>query len=149
MYDKPRFPSNFFWGVSTAAHQIEGHQNNNWSQWEPEIADSLADSAYDRLSSMVPRWELIKDEATNSTNYISGEAVDHYHRFREDFDIVRELNLNAYRFSVEWSRIEPEPGQFSQEALDYYEAIVDSLLERNIEPFLVLHHFTNPASPGR
>lgn len=143
-YQSRRFPEGFLWGVSTAAHQIEGHQHNNWNQWEPEVADSLADSAHDRLGGVVPRWELIKDEATNPDDYVSGDAVDHYQRFREDIDIACDLNLNAYRFSVEWSRIEPEPGRFDQEALDHYEAIVDSLLERGIEPFLVLHHFTDP-----
>lgn len=142
--EQHHLPAGFLWGASTAAHQVEGHQHNNWSRWESRVADQLAADAYGRLHGVVPRWELIKDEATSSDNYISGDAADHYHRFEEDFDILKELNLNAYRFSIEWSRIEPECGQFDQEALDHYEAVVDALLERGIEPFIMLHHFTNP-----
>lgn len=142
--EQHHLPAGFLWGASTAAHQVEGHQHNNWSRWEPRVADQLAADADRRLHGVVPRWELIKDEATSPDNYISGDAADHYHRFEEDFDILEELNLNAYRFSIEWSRIEPECGQFDQEALDHYEAVVDALLERGIEPFIMLHHFTNP-----
>ncbi|PSO44094.1 hypothetical protein BRC21_01920 [Candidatus Saccharibacteria bacterium SW_7_54_9] len=139
------FPDGFLWGASTAAHQVEGHQHNNWSLWEAGAAEELAATAPDRLAEEVPRWDEIRDEATNPGNYISGEAADHYHQYERDFDILRELGLNAYRFSVEWSRIEPEKGRFNQEALNHYEAVVDALRERNIEPFVVLHHFTDPA----
>lgn len=138
------FPAGFLWGASTAAHQVEGHQLNNWSVWEPTVADRLAETAPERLQDMAPDWNLIKEEATDRDAYISGEAADHYHRYEEDFDTLAELDLSAYRFSVEWSRIEPEYGQFNQEALDHYEDVVDALLERNIEPFIMLHHFTNP-----
>ncbi len=139
-----RFPDGFLWGASTAAHQVEGHQDNNWSRWEPAVANRLAETAPDRLRDTVPDWDLIKDDATDPNSYISGQAVDHYNRYEEDFDILAELGLNAYRFSVEWSRIEPEPGKFDQEALDHYETVVDALRERGIEPFIMLHHFTNP-----
>lgn len=139
-----QFPDGFLWGASTAAHQVEGHQDNNWSRWEPKVADRLAETAPARLQGLVPDWDLIRDEATDPDAYISGEAADHSHRYEEDFDLMRSLGLNAHRFSVEWSRIEPEPGEFDQAALDHYEAVVDALRDRGIEPFLVLHHFTNP-----
>lgn len=141
---RPEFPPGFLWGASTAAHQVEGRQDNNWSRWEPTVADRLAETAPERLQGMASDWGLIKDEATDPDAYISGEAADHYNRYEEDFDILAELGLNAYRFSVEWSRVEPEYGQFDRKALDHYEAVVDALRERKIEPFVMLHHFTNP-----
>lgn len=139
-----KFPENFLWGASTAAHQAEGNQRNNWSRWESEIAEQLAESAKDRLEDVVPDWELIKDQASKSNNYISGIAADHYRRYEEDFDIMERLNFNAYRFSVEWSRIEPEPGRYDQEALHHYRRMVLALKRRGIEPILCLHHFTDP-----
>lgn len=74
----------------------------------------------------------------------SGLACDHYRRFRDDFDLARELSQNAHRFSVEWSRIEPQEGVFNDEALAHYQDVVRALRERNLEPIVTLHHYTNP-----
>jgi beta-glucosidase len=138
------FPPDFLWGAATAAHQVEGGQDNNWSEWEPLVAESLAASAEARLSERVPGWEKIKDDATDPANYISGQAVDHYHRYQEDFDMLAEIGLNSYRFSVEWARIEPRPGKFDDGELGHYKDMVDALRARGIEPIVTLHHFTNP-----
>ncbi len=74
--------------------------------------------------------------------YQNGSA--HWKRWQEDFRLLKQIGVNAYRFSVEWARIEPERGQINRAALDQYERMIDQLLEFGIEPFLTLHHFTHP-----
>lgn len=139
-----KLPNDFLWGAATAAHQVEGHQNNNWSVWEASVADKLAADAEKRLASEVPDWAAIASEASDPKNYISGDAVDHWNRYEEDFDIMKSLGLNAYRFSVEWSRVEPEPGKYDASALAHYLAMVKALKVRGITPLVTLHHFTDP-----
>ncbi len=119
------FGEDFLWGSATAAHQVEGNcTNNNWFQFE---------SAVD---------EKGKPRVLNHQQ--AGIACDHWHRYKEDIQLMKALSLNAYRFSVEWSKIEPKPGAFDEAALDHYEQVVDELLVNGIEPMVTLHHFTNP-----
>jgi len=113
-----KFPDGFFWGASTSSHQVEGGQHNDWSEWE--------------------KLGKINDGTQ------SGRAVDHWYRYAEDFDIARSLGHNAHRFSIEWSRIEPQPGQWNEAALAHYRDVVRALRERGMEPFVTLWHFTNP-----
>jgi beta-glucosidase len=115
----PSFPKGFLWGASTAGHQVEGG-NVNADMWPME-------------------W------ATNSTfDEPSGDACDHYHRYPEDIAILAELGLNAYRFSVEWSRVEPEPGFYSRAALDHYGRMLESCLNQGVTPVVTYNHFTVP-----
>lgn len=137
------FPKHFFWGASTASHQVEGGNNNQWTVWELAHARELAQTAHQRLS-WLPRWYAIKDQAEEPENYVSGEGVEHYSRYKEDFKLLGELNLNAFRFSVEWSRIEPQEGKWDQEALTHYKEYIAELRRLKIEPFLNLWHWTNP-----
>jgi len=75
----------------------------------------------------------------------AGMACDHYHRYEEDFDLAKDiLHNNAYRFSIEWSRIEPEKGRWDLEEIEHYKKVLLALHKRNIIPFITLHHFTNP-----
>ncbi|NPV88027.1 glycoside hydrolase family 1 protein [Coprothermobacteraceae bacterium] len=109
----------FLWGVATAAHQVEGGNfNNDWWLWEQQGGIKTGDS--------------------------SAVACDHYHRYKEDFELIKFLNNNAYRFSVEWSRIEKEEGVFDEDAIDHYVDMLETLREMRIEPVLTLHHFTIP-----
>src|SRR5277367_946068 len=95
---KPKiFPKNFFWGASTAAHQVEGGNYNDWSVWELAHAKELAQTAHQRLTHL-DNWSEIKKEAEDPNNYVSGKGVEHYKRYRQDFDIVKELNMNSFRF---------------------------------------------------
>jgi beta-glucosidase len=114
-----RFPDGFLWGAATAAHQIEGgNVNNDW--WAREHApDSVCVE-------------------------VSGDACDSYHRYGEDIEILARLGLASYRFSLEWSRIEPEDGEFSRAALDLYRRMVGTCLQSGVVPNLTLHHFTIP-----
>jgi len=113
------FPEGFLWGTATAAHQIEGgNVNNDWWEWEHQPNSGCAES--------------------------SGDACDSLHRWPEDVDLVASMGLGAYRFSLEWSRIEPAEGEFSIAALDYYRRICSALRERNIVPVVTFHHFTTP-----
>lgn len=112
-----KFPDNFLWGAATASHQVEGNnRSNDW--WSHEVADELP--------------------------YKSGQACDHYSRYLEDFDLAKSLGHNAHRLSIEWSRIEPEEGQFDEAEISHYAEVVQSLNDRNLEPLVTLHHFTNP-----
>ena len=137
------FPKHFFWGASTASHQVEGNTYNQWTKWELEHAQELAQTAHQRLS-WLPNGQQIKDQAEEPENYVSGKGVDHYNRYKEDFQIARQLNLNAFRFTIEWSRIEPEEGAWNAEAIDHYKTYIRELRAQKLEPFLNLWHWTAP-----
>jgi beta-glucosidase len=113
------FPDGFLWGAATAAHQIEGNNlNNDW-------------------------WKLEHDAARFGVQF-SGDACDSYHRFDEDMRLLASAGLNAYRFSFEWSRIEPSPGKFSRALLAHYRRMIDTALGLGLTPVVTLHHFTHP-----
>jgi len=112
-----RFPRDFLWGAATSAHQVEGGNTlNDWWDWE--------------AAGRVPER--------------SGAAADHYRRYRSDFDLAQALEHTAHRFSLEWSRIEPEEGRWSDEAIAHYRDALLALHERGIEPVVTLHHYTMP-----
>ncbi len=135
------FPKDFFWGSATSAYQVEGGNLNDWSQWEEKNAEKLAHSAKKYWKS----WQRKKfPQMLYPDNYICGQACDHYHRYEEDFDWIKSLHQNAYRFSVEWSRVEPEEGKFNKRELEHYRQMVMALRDRGIEPFITLKHFANP-----
>jgi beta-glucosidase len=140
---KYRFPKHFLWGASTASHQVEGGTLNQWSVWELSHAQEFASKAEQSLS-WVPEWQHIKKQATDPNNYVSGKGVDHYNRFREDFDIVKDLNFSAFRFGIEWARLEPVDGQWDEEAVEHYRTYIRELKKRRIEPFLNIWHWTVP-----
>ena len=113
------FPKDFFWGAATAAHQVEGNNVNS------------------------DVWVL---EHVRKTPYAepSGDACDHYHRYRADIALLAELGFNAYRFSIEWARIEPEEGEFSLAVLEHYRDMLRACHEHNITPIVTFHHFSSP-----
>lgn len=131
-----KFPKDFFWGASTASHQVEGGNYNNWTEWEKVNAERLAREAAMKFSDI--------PEAGSPANYISEDAVDHYRRYPEDIQIIKSLGLTAYRFSIEWSRIEPEKNRFDQKELEHYRQVIKALKAAGIEPFVTLWHRTNP-----
>lgn len=141
--DTKIFPKHFFWGASTASHQVEGGNYNQWAVWELANAKELAQTAHQRLS-WLDNWETIKDQAEEPENYVSGNGVEHYTRYKQDFDLVTSLNLNAFRFSIEWSRIEPEPGKWDEKEIAHYKEYMAQLRKRKIEPFLNIWHWTVP-----
>lgn len=138
------FPEDFLWGASTSGHQVEGGNYDQWTIWELAHAKELAAGSEKRLSNL-PDWPAIKAEASQPDNYISGKGVDHYHKYREDFAIVRKLNLNSLRFTVEWSRLEPEAGVWDEREVDHYHNYIAELKKQGIEPVLTLWHWTHPA----
>lgn len=141
---KSQFPPNFFWGASTASHQVEGGNKNQWSAWEAEKAKDLARTAHQRLG-WLPGWHDIKDQAEDPDNYVSGKGVEHYKRYQQDFDIAKkDLNLNALRFGIEWSRIEPEEGKWNEREIEHYRNYILELRKRGLEPFLNIWHWTLP-----
>lgn len=140
---KDQFPKNFLWGASTASHQVEGGNHNQWSVWELQVAQEQAKNAKHNLS-WLPNWEDIKDKAEDPNNYISGNGVDHYKRYKEDFGLIKQLNMNSFRFGIEWSRLEPEEGKWNAAEFEYYKNYIKELKSQGIEPMLNLWHWTVP-----
>lgn len=138
-----KFPDGFLWGAAAASHQVEGNTHNDWSEWEKQNAKRLAQES-EASFRWNPHWKKFSSEATNPENYISGTACDHYTRFREDFDLTKELHHNTHRFSIEWSRIEPEEGKFDEKEIGHYREVIRALRERGMEPFVTLWHWTLP-----
>lgn len=145
MQKKPNltFPTKFLWGAATSAHQVEGGNHNQWSVWELENAKSLAAQAEYQWHDL-ESWSDIKPQAKDPSNYISGKAVDHYRLYEQDFDLLKKMNMNAFRFSVEWARLEPEEGAWNVEAVEHYKQYAAELKKRGIEPIMTLFHFTLP-----
>ena len=115
----PGFPDGFLFGASISAHQTEGgNTNSDWWWWEHKDGSPCLEP--------------------------SGDACDFYHRYAEDIAIVAGLGLNAFRFSIEWARIEPAEGEFSQAALDHYRRVLSTCREQGVLPLVTFHHFTLP-----
>lgn len=140
---KSYFPKGFFWGGSTASHQVEGGTVNQWSVWELEHAAELAKTAKHRLE-WLPSWDRIRKRAEDPRNYISGKGIDHLNRYPEDFKIAKSLNLNAMRFGIEWSRLEPEEGVWNKDAWHNYRKYINEMRAEGLEPFLNIWHWTMP-----
>jgi len=119
------FPQDFLWGSATASFQIEGATSS----------DGRTDSIWDEFC-RVPGAIVNGDDGTI--------AADHYHRYRDDVALMKNLNLDAYRFSVAWPRVRPDGGAVNPAGLDFYSRLVDSLLEQEITPWLTLYHWDLP-----
>jgi beta-glucosidase len=125
---KLKFPQNFLWGASTSAYQIEGGNDNDWSEWETSEG----------------RLKELESRGLDPENFICGSACDSWNRWREDIALLKKMNCNAYRFGIEWSRIEPEKGKINREALDRYREMLETMRAEGIEPVLTIWHWTNP-----
>jgi beta-glucosidase len=120
------FPENFFWGAATAAYQIEGAWNE----------DGKGESIWDRFAHTPGK---IRNGDTGDV------ACDSYHRWRDDIALLRAMNLNSYRFSISWPRIQPTgSGPSNAKGIDYYSRLVDALLEAHIRPFVTIYHWDLP-----
>ncbi len=139
-----RFPDNFYWGSATSSHQVECANKNDWTEWEKKNAQSQAQKGGSTFIKPNKKEKILLAQARKPDNYISGRACDHYNKYEEDFDIIKSLNQNAYRFSIEWSRIEPEEGKFDEKEIEHYKKVARSLRARGIEPFVTLWHYTHP-----
>jgi beta-glucosidase len=113
------FPEGFLWGSAGAAHQTEGNNTNN-------------------------DWWVHEHTEGSPAKEPSVEACDSYHRFDEDWKLVASSGQNAVRFSIEWARIEPSPGEFSTRELDHYREVIGSARDLGLNAFVTFHHFTNP-----
>ena len=113
------FPKGFFIGASTAAHQVEGNNihSDYWAQEHMEFT---------------------------SFNEPSGDACDHYNRYEEDIRLLAGAGLNAYRFSIEWARIEPQPGVYDENEIAHYRKVLECCRRNGVEPIVTMHHFTSP-----
>ncbi len=115
--DNIYFPTNFLWGAATSAHQVEGNCiNNDWSVWEQQEEDVA----------------------------FTGQACDQWNRYTEDIELIKKAGLNTYRFSIEWSKIEPKEGCIDHHALKHYQDLCKELVSNGIKPVVTLHHYTNP-----
>ncbi len=126
------FPKGFLWGASTAAHQVEGGTKNDWSEWEKS----------EKRLKHLKKLKLI--EKYGEDNFISGMGTGHYARFDDDFRMAKEMGHNATRFSLEWSRIEPEEGKFDEKELQHYVDVVRAARRNGLEPFVTIWHWPIP-----
>eukprot|EP01080_Neovahlkampfia_damariscottae_P002740 gene2740-4149_t len=116
--------SNFLWGTATSSHQVEGNcDNNQWWKFE-----------HDTTQQRIHNGDK------------SGEACKHYELYKEDIKLLKnDLNVHTYRFSLEWSKIQPEiGGPFDKDVVQHYHNVIDELLKKNIQPMVTIHHFTDP-----
>jgi beta-glucosidase len=121
-----KVPLDFVWGAATASYQIEGAAND----------DGRGESVWDRFSHTPGK---VKNGDTGDV------ATDHYHRYQEDVNIMRELGLDAYRFSIAWPRILPEgTGAVNEAGLAFYDRLVDALLAAGVTPYVTLYHWDLP-----
>ena len=114
------FPKDFFWGTATAAHQVEGQNKNNWSEWEKEPG-RIADGS----------------RSDNASGWWQGE-------WEKDFERAAATGQNAHRLSVEWSRVQPTADTWDEKALVVYQEMVKKLVDLKMTPVITLHHFTDP-----
>jgi beta-glucosidase len=123
---KITFPDNFLWGAATSAYQIEGAWNK----------DGKGESIWDRFA---------RTPGKTKNGNTGDLACDHYHRWQEDIKLMKKLGLKAYRFSISWPRVLPVGhGAVNPQGLDFYERLVDGLLEENITPMITLFHWDLP-----
>jgi beta-glucosidase len=115
----PKFPEGFLWGAATAAHQVEGN-NLNADLW---VIENVPGTIFAERS---------------------GDAANSFELWPVDLDLVKGMGLNSYRFSLEWARIEPDEGHFSNAMLDHYKAMIDGCRARGLKPFVTFNHFTTP-----
>lgn len=119
LYNTFQFPHDFSWGVATSAFQNEGTTSGTnkfcKNNWTEDVTKSSA-----------------------------GSSCCHWQYYKEDIKLIKELGVNSYRFSIDWSKIEPEQGVFDQEVMDHYKDIVDELIKHDIKPIVCLFHFTWP-----
>lgn len=121
-----QFPPGFLWGSATAGHQVEG-DNIHSQAWHNE-----------------QQPEFYANDSKHLVRAPSGKACDHYRLYREDVDLIAELGHQTYRMSIEWSRIEPNNGQWDQAALSHYLSLLELLAGKGIKVMVTLHHFTHP-----
>ncbi|MCR4280064.1 MAG: glycoside hydrolase family 1 protein [Candidatus Komeilibacteria bacterium] len=114
-----KFPPNFLWGVAVSSHQVEGNNtNNDWHAWE--------------------------QDGKALHQQVAGSGPDFYNKYKEDFQIAHDMELGAFRLSIEWSRVEPEKGKWDKEAWAHYRRMLEDAQRKGLKIFLTLHHFTNP-----
>jgi beta-glucosidase len=113
-------PEGLLLGCATAAHQVEGGIDNDWTRWVADHPEAITGGG---------------DAVT---------AIDHFHRYREDLEQLGSMHHSAHRFSIEWARVEPQPGTFDRDALEHYADVVRTCRRNGMEPVVTLHHFTLP-----
>ncbi|WP_019907310.1 GH1 family beta-glucosidase [Thermoanaerobacter indiensis] len=120
-----KFPKDFVWGTATSSYQIEGAVNE----------DGRTPSIWDTFS---------KTEGKTYKGHTGDVACDHYHRYKEDVEILKEIGVKAYRFSIAWPRIFPEEGKYNPKGMDFYKKLIDELQKRDIVPAATIYHWDLP-----
>ena len=120
------FPKDFIWGAATSAYQIEGAVKE--------------DGKGEHI------WDVYTKEPGKVYSGHTGEvACDHYHRYKEDVQLMKEMGLKAYRFSIDWSRVLPDGfGRVNEKGIEFYNHLIDELVENKIEPYITLYHWELP-----
>ncbi|MFA6393598.1 MAG: glycoside hydrolase family 1 protein [Patescibacteria group bacterium] len=123
-----KFPPDFLWGASTSAHQVEGGNRNDWSEWEKSEG----------------RRKKLEESGLNPEDFISGKACDSYNRYEEDFDLCVAMNNNVHRLGADWARIMPEKGKIDTKEIEHYRKVFEALKKRKLKIVFTLWHWPFP-----
>jgi beta-glucosidase len=133
----------FLWGASIAMYQSDGCEGTQWAEWEKANAQRLVEEDEQKFG-WVPGHEKLSAQTKDPANYISGAGVEHRKHYQEDFALLKSLGLNAFRFSVEWGRIEPTEGNYSEEEIGFLKDYISAMKAAGLEPVMSLWHWTMP-----
>jgi len=130
-FDNAHTDEKFLWGVATSAYQVEGEDGatikpyNQWQRCEEKEIE-------------------IDGKTCIPVPHVSGNACEHFSRYKEDIQLMKKLGFKAFRFSISWGKVEPREGEFNQEVIDHYEDVCRELVANGIKPVVTLHHYTHP-----
>ncbi len=123
-----KFPQDFLWGTSTSAYQVEGGIINDWSRWE--VSEK--------------RLAELEKKGKDKNDFICGQAVDHYNRYKDDLDLAVSLNNNAIRLGIEWARVQPQKDTWDVTVINHYRKVLHTAHAKGLKTVVTLWHWTNP-----
>lgn len=140
------FDNEFLFGASVASYQIDGDGGNTtqWTEWSVKNAEKLAKKDFRRFSKVPGHAHHYSAQARNPSNYVCGDGIKHRENYKEDLSLLKSLGLNAFRFSIEWARIELKQGEFDQEEINFLHDYIHEIKVNGMTPIITLWHWTMP-----
>jgi beta-glucosidase len=138
-----KYPRGFLWGTATSAYQLDGAPGTQWTRWTEDNAVELARTAARKFAGD-PKFKYYAEAARRPKNYIAGAGIKHRTHYDDDFALLERLGHNAFRFGVEWARIEPTPGHFDALEIKFLKGYIAAMGAHGLEPIMTLWHWTMP-----
>ncbi|MDR1300818.1 MAG: family 1 glycosylhydrolase [Candidatus Nomurabacteria bacterium] len=133
----------FLWGASSCAYQTDGADNTQWADWEMKHAEKLARIDHKRFGWVQGHAKFVH-EATQPANYVCGDGIRHREFYKEDLKLLKDMGLNAFRFSVEWARIEPSRDHYDENEIAFIKKYIREIKACGLTPIITLWHWTMP-----